>query len=108
MNNPAERLAFAGEQVISFLDEITKLPCPRCQEQSLTPTIVGVNLVIRCSESLQDYNSCESIEAPVITGVCDYIQVVKRTSIHKAPFTFKEGRATSTNIPKKRGRPKAQ
>lgn len=110
--NAAERIAFAGEQVLSFLDEITRLPCPRCHEQTLTPTIVGANLVIRCSEVLQDYNSCESTtEVPVLEGVCDYIQVVKPTSVHMAPFNFKftEGRATQKNVPKRRGRrPKAQ
>lgn len=99
--NPIEAIAFAGEQVISYLDELTRLACPRCGEEALTPTIVGTNLVIRCSEFLQDYNSGE--EEPLITGVCDYIQVIKKTSITQEPFTlkFKEGRATSRNLPKK-------
>lgn len=103
--NPIEAIAYTGEQVLSFLDELSKLPCPRCGDQALTSTLVGLNIVVRCSEILQDYNS-ETGEA--VGFVCDYIQVIKRTSITKEPFTLKvkEGRATSKNIPKPKPTPR--
>lgn len=99
----AERLAYSGEQVLCFIEEITKLACPKCGECNLSPTIVGSHLVIRCSEALSDYMAMDPSE-PQLPNVCDFAQVIKKVSLASEPFTWanKKGRPTQKNIPRPR------
>lgn len=106
----AQRIGFAGEQIISYIDEVSRTPCPQCGECDLRVTIVGKNIIIRCSEEMQDYN--DYAESEVIPVVCDYVQVIKKTNLSQPPFSFKfdEGkRGTSRNSqpPTRRRRRKA-
>jgi hypothetical protein len=108
--NPIEKLAFCGEQILSYLDDIRRTPCPRCQHGILTPESIGKDMIIRCSVPLHDYNNEE--EEAVVSNVCSYVQHIKSTSIAGEPFTlrFSDSRPTAKNIPKpptRRKRPSA-
>ena len=104
--NPIETLAFYGEQILSYFDEVRRSACPRCDTPNLQVELVGRDVVIRCSVPLQEYNSEEDEE--ILTNVCTYIQHIRATPISGEPFTlkFSEGRPTAKNVPKTRVRRK--
>jgi hypothetical protein len=103
--NIINRLAFCGEQALSYLDEISKTPCPSCGRPDLSITWVGKSLVIRCSEVLNDYNDEEGILPD--NSICNFVKIVKIVNIHEGPFILKfddTKRATPQNrVQKKRG-----
>jgi hypothetical protein len=102
-------IGLAGEQILSYLDEISRTPCPHCGEAELGVELIGNNVVIRCSTSLSEYNDFN--ESTIIPYVCTYTQVIKRANLASPPFTLGIGdkRATAKNSKgptRPRGRPR--
>lgn len=111
-NDSLNHIGFAGEQILSYFDEIKRIPCPKCDHTELSATLVGKSLLVRCSADQHTFNEEAATDEPVIEGVCDYIKLIKPSSLLKGPFTLKFSedtkRATSPNAaPKRRVRRKA-
>jgi hypothetical protein len=109
VNQSMQAIGLAGEQILSYLDEISRTPCPKCGEAELGIELIGNNVVIRCSPALSEYNDC--VESSAIPYVCDYTQVIKKTNLSLPPFNLKVGekRGTARNSKgptRPRGRPR--
>lgn len=106
MKNPSsiERIAFLGEQILSYQNDLRTTPCPRCGQSKLSFEFVGKDIMVRCSVDLIDYNAEEWED--VIPGVCTYAQHVQPIDLSSEPFTlrFATGRPTAKNLPKPKTR----
>lgn len=106
-------IGFAGEQILSYFDEIQRIPCPMCDQPELSIALVGKSLLVRCSANMHDFNEEVSNGLdPIIPGVCTYMKLIKPAALLKAPFTLKFSedtkRGTAANsAPRRRVRRKA-
>lgn len=89
-----DKLAYCGEQVLSFLDEIIRTACPKCGLCELNVCIVGKSLVLRCSESLKNYND----ESDTELTVCDFIKTIRPVNLGTLNMDYSpDKRATAQN-----------
>jgi hypothetical protein len=82
-------IGFVGEQILSYFDEIKRITCPKCGNVELSASLVGKSLLVRCSADQHDFNENFGTEEPVLLGVCDYLKLIKPSSMLKPPFTLK-------------------
>jgi hypothetical protein len=101
------KIALYGEQILSYLDQISKTPCPDCGYTTLVASWASQKFIVRCSPDLQTLNDeISAVGEQNLLPVCMYVATIHPVNLTEQPFTlaFAEKRPTKRNVPKARRR----